>query len=163
MTRQSSSSQSPHDISSNTLQLSTPHQQPIEWSRANLNDRTTQSVSNTGGRRKVAMLFNLASYTMAAKAHTNMEDSGFNTTERTSFPEIPGEHFRNIDLPDIMNAYKNSLTSRRPRASQRLDSGVDRRLRKWTTKYNVLVPLHEESDGDGYMNSRESIGGHKCI
>jgi hypothetical protein len=109
------------------------------------------------------MLFALASRTLAAKVHTTMEVSGFKTAERTSFPEVPGEHFRNKDLLDITNAYNNSLTPRRTRASQRLDSEVDRLLREWTTIYDVLVPLHEEGAGDGYMNSRESIGGHKCI
>ncbi|KAF3390235.1 hypothetical protein F1880_009018 [Penicillium rolfsii] len=63
---------------------------------------------NTGGRRQVARLLNLASKQLAAKAHTHMEDSGFNAQEKLKFPEIPGESLRNVKLSDIQRAYSNT-------------------------------------------------------
>lgn len=63
---------------------------------------------DTGGRRQVARLLNLASKQLAAKAHTHMEDSGFNAQEKLKFPEIPGEFLRNEKLSDIQRAYSNT-------------------------------------------------------
>lgn len=63
---------------------------------------------DTGGRRQVARLLNLASKQLAAKAHTHMEDSGFNAQEKLKFPEIPGESLRNEKLSDIQRAYSNT-------------------------------------------------------
>lgn len=71
---------------------------------------TNQSMKSidTGGRRQVARLLNLASKQLAAKAHNHMEDSGFNAQEKMKFPEIPGEFLRNEKLPDIQKAYSNT-------------------------------------------------------
>lgn len=63
---------------------------------------------DTGGRRQVARLLNLASKQLAAKAHIHMEDSGFNAQEKLKFPEIPGESLRNEKLSDIQRAYSNT-------------------------------------------------------
>ncbi|KAJ5153059.1 uncharacterized protein N7482_009537 [Penicillium canariense] len=70
-----------------------------------------------GGRRQVARLLNLASKQLAAKAHTHMEDSGFNAQERANFPEIPGESFRNGKLSDFQKAYSNTPLPRSRAAS----------------------------------------------
>lgn len=69
---------------------------------------TSQSGPDPGGRRKVARFFNVVSTYMAAKAHTNFEDTGFEVQERTKFPEIPAEMFRNNRLSHIRNAYNNT-------------------------------------------------------
>lgn len=70
---------------------------------------TTQPGSDPGGRKKVARVFNAASTYLAAKAHTNFEDTGFEQKERTNFPEIPAEMYRNKNLPEIRNVYNTPL------------------------------------------------------
>lgn len=72
---------------------------------------TTYQSENSvdpGGRRKVTRWLNLASMQLAAKAHTQFQDSGFHAKERSNFPEVPGETFRNKDLPEFQKAYSNS-------------------------------------------------------
>lgn len=68
----------------------------------------SEKSMDTGGRRQVARLLNLASRQLAARAHTHMEDSGFNAQEKLKFPEIPGESLRNGKLPDFQRAYSNT-------------------------------------------------------
>lgn len=68
----------------------------------------SEKSMDTGGRRQVARLLNLASRQLAARAHSHMEDTGFNAQEKLKFPEIPGEFLRNDKLPDIQRAYSNT-------------------------------------------------------
>ncbi|KAJ5098296.1 hypothetical protein N7532_005297 [Penicillium argentinense] len=74
--------------------------------------RTTTNHSeisvDPGGRRIVARWLNFLSMQMAAKAHDQFQDSGFHAKERSTFPEVPGEEFRNNRLPDFHKAYSNS-------------------------------------------------------
>ncbi|KAJ5242738.1 uncharacterized protein N7469_001065 [Penicillium citrinum] len=72
--------------------------------------KTNQSEKSIdpGGRKKVTRWLNLASKQLAVKAHSQFQDSGFNAKERSSFPEVPGENFRNRDLSEFQKAYSNS-------------------------------------------------------
>ncbi|KAJ5654170.1 hypothetical protein N7490_001173 [Penicillium lividum] len=70
---------------------------------------TTQAGPDPGGRRKVAQFFNAASTYLAAKAHNNFEDTGFEVHERTNFPEIPAENLRNKHLPEIREVYNTPI------------------------------------------------------
>lgn len=72
----------------------------------------SKQTTHSGGRRKVARFFNGAVKQIAVKAHTKFEGSGFNDDERTTFPEVPGEPFRNPDLPMTIRAYSNSPVPR---------------------------------------------------
>lgn len=82
---------------------------------ASINQRIPRTVTNQseksldpGGRRKVTRWLNIASMQLAAKAHSQFQDSGFNAKERSNFPEVPGEKLRNKDLPEFQKAYSNS-------------------------------------------------------
>ena len=93
-----------------SMELGRPATEPSVSSTMIRRATTNQSIKsvNTGGRRQVARLLNLASRQLAAKAHNHMEDSGFNAQEKMKFPEIPGEFLRNEKLPDIQKAYSNT-------------------------------------------------------
>ncbi|KAJ5279264.1 hypothetical protein N7478_004636 [Penicillium angulare] len=68
----------------------------------------SQSGPDPGGRRKVAQFFNATSAYFATKAHKDFKDTGFEVEQRTNFPEIPGEVFRNKDLHEIRTVYNTS-------------------------------------------------------
>jgi hypothetical protein len=81
----------------------------------------SEKTPDPAGRRKVARFLNMASKRVAAKAGSQFEDSGFNPQGGETFPEVPGEVFRNVNLPDIQKAYINS-PSARSRASSFVES-----------------------------------------
>ncbi|KAJ5546151.1 hypothetical protein N7494_003736 [Penicillium frequentans] len=120
---------------------------------------TSQSGSDPGGRRQVARFFNVVSTYMAAKAHTNFEDTGFEVQERTNFPEIPAEIFRNERLNDIRIAY-NHTPLPRSRATSFVGSdtsngeGSSSRIPRGQSSLPVRPPLaatrSQPADGGPY-------------
>ncbi|KAJ6144736.1 hypothetical protein N7470_008631 [Penicillium chermesinum] len=64
------------------------------------------------GRRTVARFFNAASGYLATKAHTNFEENGFEVNERTTFPEVPAESFRNEHYQDMKNIFESTPITR---------------------------------------------------
>lgn len=62
------------------------------------------------GRRKVARFFNTASNIMTAKAHNQIEKTGFKPEAKTTYPETPGEEYKNIHLQNQRDKYKRSST-----------------------------------------------------
>jgi len=65
----------------------------------------SEAATDPGGRKKAARFLNAASRQLSAKAHSKLEDSGYDKDHRNNFPTVPGEDLRNINLPDVQNAY----------------------------------------------------------
>ncbi|KAJ5397885.1 hypothetical protein N7509_005998 [Penicillium cosmopolitanum] len=87
--------------------------------QASISPRLPRTATNqsersvhSGGRRKVTQYLNLASMKLAAKAHDQFQDSGYHAKGLSSFPEVPGEIFRNENLPEIQRAYSPIPRSR---------------------------------------------------
>lgn len=87
--------------------------------QASINPRLPRTATNqsegsvhSGGRRKVTQYLNIASMKLAAKAHDQFQDSGYHAKGLSSFPEVPGESFRNENLPEIQRAYSPIPRSR---------------------------------------------------
>ncbi|KAJ5246461.1 hypothetical protein N7468_001444 [Penicillium chermesinum] len=73
---------------------------------------TLPGEDDPGGRRTVARFFNAASGYLATKAHTNFEENGFEVNERTTFPEVPAESFRNEHYQDMKNIFESTPITR---------------------------------------------------
>lgn len=97
----------------------TETQRSISTTKRTMTNQSEQA--DPAGRRKVARFLNMASMRVAAKAHSQFEDSGFNRQGGEAFPEVPGEVFRNVNLPNIQKAYINSPIAR-SRASSFVES-----------------------------------------
>lgn len=69
---------------------------------------TLSGESDPGGRRIAARFFNAASSYLATKAHNNFEKTGFERNQRTTFPEVPAENFRNENYNDMKNIFENT-------------------------------------------------------
>ena len=98
----------PSSSSGSIQQLAHGRTQPSESTtiRRASTSQSEQAIGS-GGRWKVARLLNMASGRLAAKVHSQFEDSGFNAQEKTNFPEIPGESLRNKNLRGIQKAYSS--------------------------------------------------------
>ncbi|KAJ5636317.1 uncharacterized protein N7484_009630 [Penicillium longicatenatum] len=106
--RDSTDSTTPPGTSGDTVEAPSPEIERTATFSTIRQAMTSQSGPDPGGRRKVARFFNVVSTYLAAKAHNNFEDTGFEVQERTNFPEIPAEMFRNERLYEIRNAYNNT-------------------------------------------------------
>lgn len=73
---------------------------------------TLPGESDPGGRKVVARFFNAASNYLAAKAHNNFEENGFEVNERTTFPEVPAENFRNDKYSEMKNIFESTPMTR---------------------------------------------------
>lgn len=62
------------------------------------------------GRRKVARFLIAASDIMTTKAHNQIEKTGFKPEAKTTYPETPGERYKNSDLQKQIDKYKMSST-----------------------------------------------------
>ncbi|KAJ5342071.1 hypothetical protein N7541_011195 [Penicillium brevicompactum] len=63
---------------------------------------------DVGGRRKVARILNWATASMAARAHSQYEKTGFKRDQRSNYPETPGEGWRNARLEAQRAQYRES-------------------------------------------------------
>jgi hypothetical protein len=118
-TNSSRSSQSTDEQSSSYVARTTT-QPSITTTVHRANTTQSDGAADPGGRKKVARILNTASRALAARAHSQFEDSGFNARERNIFPTIPAEDLRNKDLPNFQKAYNTPQP--RSRASSFVDS-----------------------------------------
>lgn len=63
---------------------------------------------DVGGRRKVARILNWATASIAARAHSQYEKTGFKRDQRSNYPETPGEDWRNPRLRAQRAQYRES-------------------------------------------------------
>lgn len=69
---------------------------------------TLPPEKDMGGRKMVAQFFVWASARLAAKAHEEMEKTGFKRDHRSSYPEVPGEEHKNSNLQEQREKYGGS-------------------------------------------------------
>jgi hypothetical protein len=78
--------------------------------RPTTNQTTTTQAQHDLGRRRVARFLNAASAIMTAKAHKQIEKTGFKPEAKTTYPETPGEEYKNGNLRNLQDKYKRSST-----------------------------------------------------
>ncbi|KAJ5787282.1 hypothetical protein N7457_002272 [Penicillium paradoxum] len=113
---------------------------------------TTQTASTNPptpdlGRRKVARFFNKTSNMLATKAHRQIEKGGFKNDAKTSYPQTPGEEYKNSLLRRQEAEYKRSSTpDNRSRAGSSVsvrdsDNGEgSSRMSRSPTRHSVPTP-----------------------
>ncbi|OQE28041.1 hypothetical protein PENFLA_c005G04948 [Penicillium flavigenum] len=77
--------------------------------RPTTNQTTTTQAQHDLGRRRVARFLNAASAIMTAKAHKQIEKTGFKPEAKTTYPETPGEEYKNGNLRNLQDKYKRQL------------------------------------------------------
>lgn len=116
------------------------------------------------GRRKVARLFNAASDFMTTKAHNQIEKTGFKPEAKTTYPETPGERYKNSDLQKQIDKYKRSSTpDNRSRAGSSRGSvdngeGSSRRPRSPTRRSVPTPAVSRPRSRQTHSNSLPSGG-----
>lgn len=149
--------------------------------RRSTTNQSEQTV-DVGGRRKVARILNMASKQLAAKTYTQFNDSGFNPRGLTDFPEIPGEMYRNKNLPEVQKAYSNtpiprsrassfigSIRDESPNgegSSRKIQQNSQRNLslpvtqppRVVTRQRQFTFPARQDTSFDGICHQRSSSG-----
>ncbi|EKV19577.1 Transcription factor [Penicillium digitatum] len=114
---------------------------PVHYPTTNQNITTQPDL----GRRKVARFFNAASALMTTKAHNQIVKTGFKPEAKTTYPETPGERYKNSDLQKQIDKYKRSskpdTRSRIGSSSGFVDNGEgsSRRPRS-PTRHSVPAP-----------------------
>jgi hypothetical protein len=73
--------------------------------------RTTSTVRDAGGRRKIASALTNIGHVFGNAAHKWFDDSGFESSGYVEFPEIPGESFRNDKLDQIKRQFRGTSIS----------------------------------------------------
>lgn len=87
-------------------------------------NQTIGSQADLGGRRKVARFLMAASAIMTTKAHNQIEKTGFKPEAKTTYPETPGERYKNSDLQKQIDKYQRSSTpDNRSRAASFISNG----------------------------------------
>ena len=114
--------------------------------RPTTNQTTTTQSQHDLGRRKVARFLNAASAIMTAKAHKQIEKTGFKPEAKTNYPETPGERYKNSILPSQIAHYQRSSTpDNRSRAESltsrtNSDNGEGSSRPRSTTSHSVPAP-----------------------
>jgi hypothetical protein len=75
--------------------------------RHTTNQTHTNQTTDEGGRRKVARFLNWASAALATHAHKQIEKGGFKR-DSSSYPETPGEGYKNPHLQKQIERYRGS-------------------------------------------------------
>ena len=78
--------------------------------RPTTNQTNTTHAQHDLGRRRVARFLNAASAIMTAKAHKQIEKTGFKPEAKTTYPQTPGEEYKNGNLRNLQDKYKRSST-----------------------------------------------------
>ncbi|CAG8368162.1 unnamed protein product [Penicillium salamii] len=98
-TTTSSRRQSGTSTEDQELETRTPiHQTPTLGNEPLVRQPTALSLKDKGGRRKVAHILNWASENIAIRTHSQYEKGGFKRDHRSTYPETPGEHYKNSKL-----------------------------------------------------------------
>ncbi|CAG7940503.1 unnamed protein product [Penicillium salamii] len=108
-TTTSSRRQSGTSTEDQELESQTPiHQTPTLGNEPLARQPTALSLKDKGGRRKVAHILNWASENIAIRTHSQYEKGGFKRDHRSTYPETPGEHYKNYKLPEDKLRYGES-------------------------------------------------------
>ncbi|CAI7629263.1 unnamed protein product [Penicillium viridicatum] len=119
------------------------------------------------GRRKVARILIAASAFMTTKAHNQIEKTGFKPEAKTTYPETPGERYKNSDLQKQIDEYKRSSTpDNRSRAASFISSrgsvdngeGSSRRPRSPTRRSVPTPDISRPKSRQAHSNSLPSGG-----
>lgn len=119
------------------------------------------------GRRKVARFLIAASAIMTTKAHNQIEKTGFKPEAKTTYPETPGERYKNSDLQKQIDEYKRSSTpDNRSRAASFISSrgsvdngeGSSRRPRSPTWRSVPTPNISRPKSRQAHSNSLPSGG-----
>lgn len=103
-------------ISSRRGSGASAERQDEEVQMTTLRRPTTNQTTSTNpptpdlGRRKVARFFNKTSNILATKAHKQIEKGGFKHGAKTSYPQTPGEEYKNRQLEQQKAKYQQSST-----------------------------------------------------
>ncbi|KAF4766633.1 hypothetical protein N7455_005702 [Penicillium solitum] len=131
---------------------------------------TTNQTTGTQpdlGRRKVARFLMAASAIMTTKAHNQIEKTGFKPEAKTTYPETPGERYKNSDLQKQRDEYKRSSTpDNRSRAASFISSrgsvdngeGSSRRPRSPTRRSVPTPAISRPKSRQAHSNSLPSGG-----